>query len=174
MCSLQPSYHCFNGRGVVLFQPSYRPVIEELDDEEEDDSEDEPLKTEDEPVCAPHLIKNVAKLTSNEGKSSRILIEEIHSDDVVACGETALGGDNEKASDGGRRHVWGPETQVASATEANIDKTKEIGAGDVKCARSCGDGENIEGDRMSMDKTSKSVGCCTERQPSDDDLEGLD
>ena len=56
MCSLQPSYHCFNGRGVVSFQPSYRPVIEELDDEEEDDSEDEPLETEDEPVCAPPLV----------------------------------------------------------------------------------------------------------------------
>ena len=92
----------------------------------------------------------------------------------MVCGETALGGENERSSDGGRRHVWGPETQVASATEANIDKTKEIGAGDVKCDQSCGDSENIEGDRMTMDKTSKSVGCCTESQLSDDDLEGLD
>ena len=142
-------------------------MIEELDDEE-DNSEEDSLEADVEPICAPPLVENVAKSTSNEGKASRILIEEIHSDDVVSCGE------NERSPDGGRRHVWGPETQVASATEANIDKTKEIGAGDVRRDQSCGDGESIEGDRMSMDKTSKSVGCSTERQPLDDDLEGLD
>lgn len=174
-------------------QPSYRPVIEELENEEEDDSEEETLENEDEPICGPPLIQvsTETKSPSKEEKSSRILIEEIHSDDIV-CDDTRL--DVESTSAAGdvsrARHVWGPETQEALAEEANDTEgltdvkeletratgKEEIVAVETEREGSCGDGEGIKGDVTSMEQNVKSVTTSgtTECQSLDEDLESLD
>ncbi|KAI0227379.1 hypothetical protein LSAT2_022155 [Lamellibrachia satsuma] len=174
-------------------RPSYRPVIEELENEEEDDSEEETLENEDEPICGPPLIQvsTETKSPSKEEKSSRILIEEIHSDDIV-CDDTRL--DVESTSAAGdvsrARHVWGPETQEALAEEANDTEgltdvkeletratgKEEIVAVETEREGSCGDGEGIKGDVTSMEQNVKSVTTSgtTECQSLDEDLESLD
>ena len=164
-------------------QPSYRPVIEELENEEEDDSEEEETLENEE-------VSTETKSPSKEEKSSRILIEEIHSDDIV-CDDTRL--DVESTSAAGdvsrARHVWGPETQEAFAEEANATEgltdvkesetiatgKEEIVAVETECEGSCGDGEGIKGDATSMEQNVKSVTSgTTECQSLDEDLESLD
>ncbi|KAK2170816.1 hypothetical protein NP493_1137g00048 [Ridgeia piscesae] len=165
-------------------RPSYRPVIEELENEEEDESGDEGIDNEDEPI-----FSTKPELPSNEPKSSRILIEEIHSDDI-ACDMT-LDESVTAAGDGGRvRHVWGPETQEASVAEANHTEdmkvpethgTKEeieVVAKETECEGSCGDSEKVKGDagltQQEQNAKSAATSGTTEREKLDMDLESLD
>ena len=176
---------------VCTVQPSYRPVIEELENEEEDESGDEGIDNEDEPICEPPLteVSTKPELPSNEPKSSRILIEEIHSDDI-ACDMT-LDESVTAAGDGGRvRHVWGPETQEASVAEANhtedmkVPETQgtkeeiEVVAEETECEGSCGDSEKVKGDagltQQEQNAKSASTSGTTEREKLDMDLESLD